>query len=334
MTWDEAAKGVEADYAIIGAGVLGSIIAAHLTRSSHRVVMLARGNRARHLSLNGARLKGLANFVQDVRIVEDPANIKQAGTLILATKAGGTAALLSTLGHVRVGMALSLQNGIQQDEALALTFGRDKTIGALADISGEMLADGSVAFTRNVGLILGELNGEISLRCEALVQQLNDAGINCSSTADIQSLQWSKFTGWAGLVVASLLLRKVTWECLCDREGALLIVRIAKEVAYVASVLGIELTDNSLLPAKTIGNVAGDDAVNLLIARGERFRIDAPDHKMSALQDLEAGRALEVDEIFLAFIRQAMEMGVEVPVLASSYRAIKADVDIPVLLAP
>jgi len=47
------------DFAILGAGAIGSIIGAHLARSGHSVLMIAPARRAQQIERDGLRLKGL-----------------------------------------------------------------------------------------------------------------------------------------------------------------------------------------------------------------------------------------------------------------------------------
>lgn len=76
------------DFAIVGAGAIGSIIGAHLARSGCNVAMLARGSRARQIEKDGLRITGLAEFSQAVTVVTDPARLRAADVLIMATKPG------------------------------------------------------------------------------------------------------------------------------------------------------------------------------------------------------------------------------------------------------
>ena len=48
-------------FAILGAGALGTILGAHLSRSGHDVVMIARGERARRIAQQGLVVTGLAH---------------------------------------------------------------------------------------------------------------------------------------------------------------------------------------------------------------------------------------------------------------------------------
>ena len=56
----------EIEFAIAGAGALGSIIGAHLARAGHSVLMLVRERRAQQIAQHGLSIKGLLEFSQPV----------------------------------------------------------------------------------------------------------------------------------------------------------------------------------------------------------------------------------------------------------------------------
>src|SRR2546423_7854516 len=152
------------DFAVLGAGAMGSIVGGHLARAGHSVVMLARGERAQQLERHGVTFKGLRAFSTPVTALREPAALKSAGALIVAMKTPATAAALAALRHADFGVTLSIQNGPLKNELLAQAFGKERVLGALADTSGELLADGAVLFTRNVSILVGELSGGGSAR--------------------------------------------------------------------------------------------------------------------------------------------------------------------------
>src|SRR5687768_11677412 len=110
---------INADYAIVGAGAIGSIIGAHLARAGHNVVMVARGARGQQLQQEGFRIEGLACFTAKAAVADDPTQLTNARTLVLATKTPGTQATLETLRHVKSDSVLSIQNGVQKNDLLA-----------------------------------------------------------------------------------------------------------------------------------------------------------------------------------------------------------------------
>src|SRR5689334_10158261 len=121
----------EFDFAILGAGAIGSILGAHLARAGHKVAMLARGTRATHLERHGLIIRGIADFTVPVLTLRDPGALHSTATLIVATKTPGTAAALETLRHVQLDTAFSIQNGPLKNEVLAAAFGRPRVLGAL-----------------------------------------------------------------------------------------------------------------------------------------------------------------------------------------------------------
>ena len=79
------------DFAILGAGAMGSILGAHLARAGHSVALLARGRRAEHVRSEGLRISGLAQFSTPIHVIDDPARLRETQVLVVATKAIGTA---------------------------------------------------------------------------------------------------------------------------------------------------------------------------------------------------------------------------------------------------
>ena len=147
------------EFVILGAGALGSIIGAHLARAGRSVMMLARGQRARDIERDGLRIRGLAEFTQQVAVLNDPLRFVAADVLIIATKAIATAATLAAIQGASVQSVFSVQNGIMKNDHLIATWGVGAALGALADTSGELLPSGEVLFTRNEQLRIGEIAG-------------------------------------------------------------------------------------------------------------------------------------------------------------------------------
>jgi len=309
----------EFEFAILGAGAMGSILGAHLARAGHSVAMLARGARAAQIEHQGLRIKGLSELTVPVRVLRKPSELFSTEVLIVATKTPGTAEALQGVRYADIGVALSIQNGPLKNELLTEAFGIKRVLGALADTSGELLPDGEVLFTRNVGIFVGEVWGGASPRAQDLAQSLDQAGLRAAMSTEILSLEWSKFCAWVGLMVVSVLTRLPTWQYACDRGSALVVVRLVREIASIAQALGITPSDDSVLPVATM--VAGTEsaAAYPVLRLGEEFKNSAPRHRMSSLQDLEAGRPLEVQETLGYAVRKAADLGLKLPLLESFY---------------
>jgi 2-dehydropantoate 2-reductase len=307
------------EFVILGAGAMGSIFGALLARAGHSVVMLVREGRARQIQAEGLRLTGLEDFSIRLTAISDPAQLRRAGALIVAMKTLGTAAALAPLRHVQFDAALSLQNGAFKDDRLVEAFGRQCVLGALTDSSGELRPDGSVLFTRNVLTVLGELDGTMTPRAESIATRLNSAGIHTRAVADIVTREWSKFCGWAGYMTMAVATRAFSWKFVTDPDGALLIARVVREVGALARARGIALSDDSILPMLSMCRGSEQEAAAAVIHKNRDMQATAPLHRISSLQDFEAGRDLELEETIAVALQQARELNVPMPVLDCLY---------------
>jgi 2-dehydropantoate 2-reductase len=308
------------DFAILGAGAIGSILGAHLARAGQTVAMLARGRRAVALRETGLQISGLVQFTVPVQVIEDHSELRDAGVLIVATKAIDTAQSLKPLAGARIGKAFSIQNGMMKNELLAEAFGREHVLGALANVSGELLPTGEVLFTRNVNVSVGHLDGGMPEFVETLARTIDDAGVRTTAVPDILSREWSKFAGWVGLVGVALTVRTNTWQYLMDPDGARALVQWVREVRDLAQANGVAFTDNAMFPVATLSERDEDAATRMVTDIGRQFRDNAPRHRVSTLQDVEAGRPLEVEETLGYASRLGTRLGVPLPRLEMLYR--------------
>ena len=192
---------------ILGAGALGTVLAAHLARAGEEVTLIGRGRRAAFLQEHGATITGLADFTVPVTVVTDPHQVQRADVLIVTVKTYDMATALESLKHLQVGSVVSVQNGVLKNAQLAATFGWEKVLGAMAAFSAEVLPGGAVHFTVNQGFYVGELPMGTSARVQALATTLEQAGIVAPVTSSIQSLEWSKYVAFVALMVPAVLTR-------------------------------------------------------------------------------------------------------------------------------
>ncbi|MDQ2641786.1 MAG: 2-dehydropantoate 2-reductase [Pseudomonadota bacterium] len=306
------------DFLILGAGAMGTIFGAYLARAGHSVAMLVRERRAEQIRTDGLRVTGLEDFTVQVPVLTDASQLRRAGVLVVAMKTLGTAAALGPLRHVHFDGVLSLQNGAFKNDRLVEAFGRHAVIGALSDASGELRPDGSVLFTRNVMTLVGDLEGD-GARAAALASLLERAGIRTRAVPDITGREWSKFCGWAGYMTMAVATRAVSWKVVLDADGARLIARVAREMAALAAARGITLSDDSMLPIVSMARGTEEEAAAAVIRKNEAMQATAPLHRMSSLQDFEAGRPLELEETVAVALREGRAHGVPMPTLDALY---------------
>ena len=66
------------EFAVLGAGAIGSILGAHLARAGHSVTMLVRERRAAQLRRDGLRINGLAEIATPVQVLTDASQLSGA----------------------------------------------------------------------------------------------------------------------------------------------------------------------------------------------------------------------------------------------------------------
>lgn len=305
---------------MLGAGALGSTMGALLQAAGHDVQFIARGKRAQQLERDGVRITGTAELALACTLVKDVAPSQTPDLLIVAVKTYSHRDAVDSLAHWRPEVAFSVANGVTKNDHLIQAFGADAALGCMADFSAELLADGKVVFTRNVAIHLGELGaGAVTPRVDELVQTLEGAGIRARSHEKVAVVEWSKFVGWCPFMALSVISRGRTWRALSDPNLARTLVTASREMAALASSLGIEIVDVSPLPVASLTRSSLEDAVAELARMGERFRRDAVDHRMSALQDFERGSRLETEETLGHALALGRDRGVPMPTLATFY---------------
>jgi 2-dehydropantoate 2-reductase len=307
---------------ILGAGALGTVLGAHFARAGEDVTLIARGQRATYLQEHGATITGLVDFTVPVRVVTDPSQVHNANVLMVMVKTYDMVAALASVKHLDVGSVLSIQNGVLKNEQLAQTFGWEKVLGAMAFTGAEVLPTGIVRFTLNQGFYLGELPAGTSARVQTLADTLEHGGILVQVTPSIQSLEWSKYVSWVCSMAPAVLTRLETYKLLQDAPIASIVAALLHEIAQIATRRRIALADMAFFPTKTLSELSVDDTVTQLRHIGDRWASLMPHNKISALQDVERGKRLEVEETLGYAVQQGAALGIPTPTMAVCYKLI------------
>ncbi len=280
---------------------------------------LVRERRAQQIRANGLVIKGLAGITERVPALTDASTLKHIGTLIVGMKTLGTAEALAPLRSIPIDTVFSIQNGAFKNDTLIEAFGKERVLGSLADTSGELQPDGSVLFTRNVSLLIGELQGGMSDRAQRIARAIDESGVRSSAVPDIVTREWSKFVAWAGSMTMAVATRVVSWKFTTDPDAALLIARVVREMGALAHARGVTLSDESILPVDSMCRGTEDEAAAAVIRKNENMKATAPLHRVSSLQDYEAGRPLELEETIGRALREAKRLGIAMPVLETLF---------------
>lgn len=306
--------------AILGAGALGTIFAAHLADAGEDVVVVTREPRASLLARDGLRVTGLAEKTARVPVFSDPAAANDADLVISALKTYQSPPVIAGLRPRPGALALSVQNGVYKNDELAAVFGAGNVLGATALISGEVLADGAARFTVNERLLVGELAGGASARADAVAAMFSRAGIRAAASPEIRAVEWSKYAMFVPSFCLAVITRLPTHRFMSHPGSAAVVVALAREMARLARAEGIALPDaGGGYSAAALERADDAAALAAVLAYGERMRTAAPAHKVSGLQDLERGRPTEVEETVGFAVRRAAALGLDCPALRTCH---------------
>jgi 2-dehydropantoate 2-reductase len=295
-------------FAIAGAGAVGAYMGALMARAGLDITLLARGPQLAAIRERGVRVTGASDFEARVAVAEDAASIGPVDVLFLAVKAHSLAALAPRLAPLLGAetTVVSLQNGIpwwyfedlrlervDPGGAISAAIPRDRVVGGIVYFAAEVEAPGVVRHVEGSRLSLGEPDGGRSERCRRMAQALVAAGLRCPVTAHIRNEIWVKLLGNMTLNPISALTGATMAAILRDPETRRLVIEMMVEGEALGAQLGIEL------PIPIEQRLAGAEKVG--------------EHKTSMLQDLEAGRPLELEAIVGAALEIAAAVGVPMP---------------------
>lgn len=306
-------------FTIVGAGALGTILAAHLAAAGHQVACVVRDRRAKQLDFDGLHVEGLSQLNERCEIVTDPKSVLETDVLVIGTKTYQTELAIAPLCHLKPGLAFSMANGVKKTAQLRKAFGEQCVIGCMANVSGELLDNGHVHYTRNVCLHLGALHEVSRSKTKALAEAIDKSGIICRASDSIETIEWSKYVGWVAFMALSVITRARTIDFLQNANHVSLACRLIKEMAAIAKSKGIPLIDQSPMPVKTIAESSDEVARQAIIGVGREFAASAPDHRMSSLQDLERGAKLEFEDTLGYAVELAHELKLAAPTIHDCY---------------
>jgi 2-dehydropantoate 2-reductase len=305
--------------AIVGAGAIGGLLGAYLSRSGEDVILIARGPHLAAMRSRGVSVRsGGEEFTARPECTDDMREIGRASVVFLTLKAHSITAVAKTIG-ANLGESacvVGAQNGIpwwyfdgrhlesvDPGGVIAKNIPYRKVVGCIAYPAAQVIEPGVIEHLEGNRFTLGEPDGSRSERVQAISSMLVKAGLKAPIQTRIRNEIWLKLLGNATLNPLSALTRATLAEIVNSPITSDLVRTLMEEVDAVANAVGIEV---ALTIEKRMAGAA---------ATG--------DHKTSMLQDLEAGRPLEVDALVGAVVELADGAGVPVPTLRTVYRLTK-----------
>jgi 2-dehydropantoate 2-reductase len=306
---------------IAGAGAIGAYIGARMAQAGFDVTLFARGPHRGAMQEHGVRIKSSeGDFVARPTIASSLEEVGPVDVVFLGVKAHGLPQLAPHLGPV-LGpdtTLVSTQNGIPwwyfqgfggQWEGLRLervdpggvissAIETKRVVGSIIYFATEIAAPGVIHHTEGNRITLGEPDGTRSDRIRMLAESLIASGFRCPISTRIRQEIWVKVLGNASFNPVSALTRATLVQIARDPGTSSVIRSIMQEVEAVSHKLGMEL------PVSIDQRIAGAEKVG--------------EHKTSMLQDLEAGRPMELE----ALVGAVVELGERVGLAMTSTRTV------------
>lgn len=296
--------------AIMGAGGVGSYFGARLAAAGEDIAFICRGAHLTALCERGMTVSSPQGdlTLPPVQATDDPATVGPVDVILSTVKLYDLDAACERMAPM-VGpdtMIVPVQNGVTAADIICKHFDRARVVGGLVFIASFVTSPGTVVHKSMVHKItLGELDGGLSDRVTAFRNVGNAAGIEVEAAEDIERALWEKLVLLGAFGPLSAMTRQSVGPIIADPDLHAMYRRGMEEVVAVARARGIDLPDAIV-----------DDT----LALSGRF---GPDSKSSMLEDLEAGKPLELEWITGALARMGREAAVPVPFNEVAYVALK-----------
>jgi 2-dehydropantoate 2-reductase len=309
-------------FLIAGAGAIGAYIGARMAQAGFDVTLFARGPHLRAMQKHGVQVKSVdGDFVARPAIAGSLEDVGPVDVVFLGVKAHGLPQLAPQLKPV-LGpetTVVSTQNGIpwwyfegfggtwegmrlervDPHGVISAAIEAHRVVGSIVYFATEITAPGVIQHIEGNRITLGEPDGTRSDRSRQIAEALIASGLRCPVTARIRHEIWVKVLGNASLNPVSALTRATVAQMLRDSGICMVIRSIMQEVEAVSCKLGMEL------PVSIDQRIAGAEKVG--------------EHKTSMLQDLEAGRSMELEALVGAVVELGERMGLPMPITRTVY---------------
>jgi 2-dehydropantoate 2-reductase len=313
-------------FLVVGAGAIGAYIGALMARAGFNITLFARGPHLRAMQADGVQVKTAAgDFTAHPKIAGSLPEAGPADVVFLGVKAHSLTQLAPQLVPV-LGpetTVVSTQNGLPwwffqgfggQWDGLRLervdpggnissTIEAKRVVGSIVYFSTEIVAPGLIQHIEGNRISLGEPNGTRSERSRKIADALIASGLRAPVTTHIRNEIWVKILGNVAFNPVSALTGATLGQMTRDPDACKLVREIMCEAAAVAERLGLDL------PVSIDQRIAGAAKVG--------------EHKTSMLQDLEAGRPMELEAVVGAIVELGDRVGVAMPHTRTVYACAK-----------
>jgi 2-dehydropantoate 2-reductase len=299
-----------------GAGAIGGTVGAYLVRAGHDITFV--DIEAAHVAAIGTTGLHISGPIEDFTVVA-PAFTPDAVTgvwdrIFLCVKAHHTAGACAALApHLAEdGYVLSLQNGLNEIEIEGIV-GRARTMGAFVNFGADWMEPGHIMFGGRGAVVLGELDGRMTPRLEALHQVMRDFEPNAITTPDIWGYLWGKL-GYGAMLFAQALGDASIVDCLARPELLGLWRELGREAVMVGRAEGANLRGFNGFDPDAFAPGASEEAAKASVAAMVIFNTGSAKTHSGVWRDLAVRkRRTEVDSQILPIATIGRKHGIACP---------------------
>ena len=310
--------------AVVGAGAIGGFLGARLAMAGEAVTFIARNRNLEAINARGFQLieeDGSTSHAASVRAVQDPAEAGPQDVVLLTVKAHQVIDLLPALRGLfgpRT-MVVTMINGIpwwyfhrlggewdgrgldsvDPGGRIAAQIEPERIVGSVVYPAAELVEPGVVRVIEGNRFTIGELDGERSERIDALSQAMIRAGFKAPVSRDIRSEIWIKLWGNLSFNPISALTHATLVDICRFPQTRALAAAMMTEAQAVGEKLGVAFK------VSLDKRIAGAEAVGA--------------HKTSMLQDVEHGRAIELEALVGSVVELGRITGTPTPTIEAVY---------------
>jgi 2-dehydropantoate 2-reductase len=313
-------------FAVLGAGAIGGYVGAALARGGADVTLIARGPHLAAMRSRGIRvLSARGDFEAQPDATDDLTAVAGADVVFVALKAYSLPGIAPRLGQLLAPGAAAIwaQNGIpwwyfqsladpsgltglesvDPGAVIARSIPAEHNIGCVAYCSTEVIEPGVIRHIEGTRFTIGEPDGSVTQRCKLISAAFSAGGLKAPVEPRLRDQIWLKLIGNVAFNPVTALTGATLGELGTTDEMRGLLKEIFAECAAVADRLGITFP------------VSLDRRLEAGLAVG--------DHRTSMLQDLLAGKRLEIDCMTGAIAELAGRLGIDVPHVRTVHACVK-----------
>lgn len=226
---------------IWGAGAIGGVIGAYLARAGHAVHMVdIVADHVEAMRTSGLRIEGPVEEFTQVLPASTPGELTGIfDRIVLAVKAHHTAgALEQLLPHLsETGYVVSAQNGLNE-RVIAERIGAERTLGCFVNFGADWIGPGQILYGNRAAVAVGELDGRISARAQAVHTLLSIVEPEAVLTDNIWGYLWGKM-GYGSLLFCTALTPDSMSDAMARPEHRAAYEALGHEVMTLAAAEGV-----------------------------------------------------------------------------------------------